>query len=124
MQTVTDFELIKRCAEAIGLRLLPAYDRSHVLAKPQDSYEGLMASVDSCCLFTESGAYDPLTDYAQAFALVHHFRLSVGYSRGWGCKVDDERGIILSGAFHFESLHRAIVECVSRLPAGSIKGCK
>lgn len=59
--------------------------------------------------------YWPLTKDAQAMALVRRFKLSVGFNGGWGCVKNDERGMLLSGMFHYEDLNRAICECVASM---------
>jgi len=128
VQTVTDLELTLACAQASEVWKM-AHEWYPTMTL-DSTFSGAEIRGDRVYLIPNNPMrqdpknYSPLTNDAQAMALVTRFRLSVGYSRGWGCEADDERGIILSGAFHFDSLNRAIVECVARLPAGSIKGCK
>lgn len=106
---MTDLEMTKLCAVEMGLRLLPAYPPFHVLANGRD-WNGLMLSSDGKYLFIESGAYDPLTDDAQAMALVKKLGISVR-------KTDPDMWdawIPLQPADGSNAnLNRAIVECAS-----------
>lgn len=64
---MTDLEIVKACADAMGLRLLTE-------ANPHKSWHGLMFSNSNpSVLFIESGGYDPLHDDAQCFALVKKY---------------------------------------------------
>ena len=64
----------------------------------------------------ETATIASLLDAAQleAMALVKKFRLTIGANHGWGCRIDDERGL-KSGAFHHDDLNRAICECVYKM---------
>jgi hypothetical protein len=116
--------MTKLCAEAMGLRLIPAYRKGTILYdEGQHDWNGLMYSRDGNHLFVQSGAYNPLHDDAQALALVKKFDLCVEYEAyvnerhdGW---IDDwrvrnhvmERKIIGRNP----NLNRAIVEAVATL---------
>ena len=97
---MTDLELTKACAERMGIRIsgLPLRDYYHPLN-------------DGIAIVSQS----ILDGDAQCMAMVKKFRLSVGFNGGWECTAVDERGMIIFGAFHHETLNRAIVECVARL---------
>jgi len=91
---MTDAEIVRKCAEKMGMPI---------------TYEGAQFVIGDT-----NEAYNPLHDDAQAMALVKKFKLSVGFSDGWGCRKDDEKGL-KSGAFHYSDLNRAICECVAKL---------
>lgn len=104
-----DLTATRLCAEAMGIHTADvaahgsgcavwAYNR---WPDPHDS-EGIYKWV-------------PLHDDAQAMALVKRFQLSVGFNGGWGCVKNDERGMLKSGAYHYEELNRAIVTCVANM---------
>ena len=101
--TMTDLELTKRCAEAMGIGV----EESHgVLAAYAKHDQHLVMEV-----------YDPLHDDAQVMALVKKFELAVAWS--WAHRIsvqpkpeDDEP--IKHHCTHTD-LNRAIVECVSRM---------
>ena len=80
---MNDLELIKRCAEKSGLELHEPQDRP----------------------------YNPLTDDAQAMALVKRFKPHMN------CSAEGSWWVLLS---HSEArgtdLNRAIVECTARMP--------
>jgi hypothetical protein len=59
------------------------------------------------------GIPDPLTNDADAMALVERLRLSVGFNSGWGCVKLDDRGMLLSGSYHYATLRRAIAVCAA-----------
>lgn len=98
-ENMTDLEMTKCCAEAMGFRAIV-----------QDGSVTYVGPVKELQVF-----YDPLHDDAQAMALVKHLKLSVGFNGGWGCVKNAENGMLRCGAYHFDSLNRAIVECVAKM---------
>jgi hypothetical protein len=118
MDELTDLEMLKLCAEAMGLKLLPAYRRGTILYdKGQHDWNGLMYSKDRDgeFLFVDNGAYNPLLIDKQAFALLNKFGLGMNRNgEHWEAvwfddDSDDEIRIEADG------LHRAIVECVAAM---------
>jgi hypothetical protein len=94
---VTDLEMTKLCAEAMGF---------HPLAE-----------------MLISGKYDPLHDDAQAMALVKKYLIEIHYWNGWRCGlVNDctETTHTLGHNTHNTDLNRAIVECVARMQAAKV----
>jgi hypothetical protein len=116
---MTDLEMTKLCAEAMGLRLLPAYPEGHILrtVRNVDETNGLMVSRDGdrAYHFVEDGAYDPLTNDAQCFALVKRFRLfnlePWVVAASYGMQLTDIDA----------DLNRAVCECVATLHHESSK---
>ena len=100
-----DLTATRLCAEAMGLILFDCTIDSDY----DGDFQPWVVEKDS------GGLYDPLHDDAQAMALVKKFTLSVGFNRGWGCVKNDENGMLLSGAYHFDSLNKAIVECAAAM---------
>lgn len=115
---MSDLEMLKACADSMGLRLLPAYRKGTILggAHPH-RWKGLMTSRARDCLFIESGSYNPLKDDAQAFALLNKFGLGMNRNSGdvWeACWFDPKSDNEIR--FNVKGLHRAIVECVAQIP--------
>jgi len=97
---MTDLEMIKKCAEKMG-------------------YEFSDGSGTVCVSKAGVGNYDPLTNDAQAMALVKRFGLWIeanddGSKSIW--VVTGDRVCGQNERFISKDLNRAIVECVSRLP--------
>ena len=93
---MTDFEMVKRCAEKMGIHVVPAHECWTQLV--DGSYK----------------KYDPLTDDAQAMALVKKFDLALYKTRnGFWIATHPE---LLIGTSTNDDLNRAIVECVARMP--------
>jgi hypothetical protein len=110
---MTDLELVKACAEAMGLPLLPAYDKGDIRYRHQSDDNGLMVATDAQHYFTERGSYDPLHDDAQAMALARRFMLEVDFFvNSASTPPSAERQSI-----HYcdENINRAICECVAKL---------
>lgn len=93
---MTDLEIVKKCAEKMGLNvsdcktiLVPEFCNGHYLQKE----------------------YNPLTDDAQAMALVKKFG---------GCFLVKKNGAAIAtmgeSAISADNLNRAICECVAKLP--------
>lgn len=121
-EPLNNFEMTKLCAEAMGLKLLPA--NPHTVEHGGIHYHGLMMSVSEQCLFIQSGAYNPLADDAQAMALVKKHGLTLdprddvppfAFWRAAVVPLDGnwEKQIYAEGA----DLNRVIVECVAKLQA-------
>jgi hypothetical protein len=112
------------CAQAMGLRLLPAYRKGSVLHRPGCSWKGLMYTKDKGgeYLFIESGAYAPLVDDAQAFALLDKFGLGVNRQSGdvWEAVWFDPHSEY-ELRINEKGLKRAIVMCVATMQARGAK---
>lgn len=99
---MTDLEIIRRCAEKMGIEWFGEYGESDTdtifldIAREGDVVE-----------------YNPLTDDAQCMALVKKFRITVSNQEGgkWGAFKN-----------HYDcwsenaDLNRAVCECVARMP--------
>lgn len=94
---MTDLEITSLCAEAMGETSIAAMEFLEEVTR---------------------GGWEPLHDDAQAMALVKKFRLSIGFNSGWGCVKNDENNMLLSGCYHFETLNKAICECVANMQKG------
>ena len=96
---MTDLEMTKLCAEAMGYREL----------NDDFLYEDEEGSVRS---------YTPLVDDAQAVALVKRFRLELTCGRGdvW---IASNRGTTDYVSGNSADLNQAIVECVAKMQASS-----
>lgn len=97
---MTDFELVKRCADKMGLDL-------HSDQSEEIRYYGRGGTY----------LYNPLIDNAQAMALAKRFMLIVDFFAKYAaapvsCKEDIR--IYFDG--ESETANRAIVECVARMP--------
>ncbi len=109
MSELTDLEIVRACAKAIGLREI-----RHPIApvEPPSIYVGNV----------HSGAfYNPLKHDEQAMALVKRFRLQTDtlFDGTWtveSCGWDEERDETIT--VEDADLNRAICECVSRLAKG------
>ena len=97
---MTDLELIEACAKALGFQVKVAGPTAVVDEQWIEVYDG-----------SRNRYYDPLTEDAQAMALVKRFGLHI--TRGPTLWVVDHPGYISGN----ENLNRAIVECVARLTA-------
>ena len=102
--TMTDLELTKRCAEAMGLN----YNISGEYISIAPSGEG-----------AKFWRYDPLHDDAQAMALVKKFRLESSFGIEWTVIGGDPVARAQN-----QDLNRAIVLCVSSLTAHTSQGGK
>ena len=112
--------MTRLCADAMGYE---PYDDSNELFLNGIPPDGL-------CVIDKHGApafcvfyYNPLRSNDQAMKLVKKFQLSVGYCNGWAARMDNTGGL-LSGAFHYPDLNRAIVECVSQRRSAHADGIK
>lgn len=105
MTQMTDLEMVKRCAEKMGLDFYEV-ERN----EPEHTIRLFGPAL--------SNAYWPLHDDAQCMALAKKFALGMDYNRlinQWhviGCNADT---VIKAQAANV-NLNRAIVECVARLP--------
>jgi hypothetical protein len=107
---MTDLEMIKKCAEKMGLDICQNNSKSFCMVKFLD------------CDAIGEFEYDPIHDDAQAMALVKKFRLNlypydVVEGREWCVSCPDPKD---TEYFFFQTYHQnlntAIVECVSKLP--------
>lgn len=103
---MTDLEMIKRCAEKMGIKVFPE-------RRNEESEIVLW-------FYTHDAAdvYDPLHDDAQAMALVKKFRLCLDSMEipdegDWYVAYFQNRIVICSATS--SDLNRAIVECVARM---------
>ena len=115
---MTDLEITKLCAEAMGLQ-------HHV---PRDAFDGefwVMVIGYSIEDIPFVSRYDPLHDDAQAMALVKKFHLQINI---WN-ELSTARGLLEAGWWRVDSqsqnvtarhgdLNRAICECVAKMKAG------
>lgn len=102
---MTDLEITKACAEAMGL--------SH----EWDSLDRVFL-IGTCDEHSPHPKlwelYDPLHDDAQAMALVKHLKLEIRYYNGecaWGVFPANQ----VAGSYQYKDLNRAICECVYKL---------
>lgn len=100
---MTDLEIIKKCAEKMGI----------VFNKQSKKYGTLLHSKRPMW-----HGYNPMINDEQCFVMVKRFKLLIGRdkdyiakSESWG--VSDENGIIETQNIN---LNRAICECVAKLP--------
>lgn len=95
---MTDLEMTKLCAEAIGM--------------DWDAYQKRMAAIDGKWLHGyETPRYDPLVRDEQAMALVKRFNLDIGKrALSWFCTPVGITKMVWN-----ENLNRAIVECVATM---------
>ena len=106
---MTDLEMVKKCAERMGINY-----------SLEDEYGNTDCGVfwkDPSDYYITS-EYDPLTDDAQAMALVKKFELEICIGVRFGDDgwlVSGERGNLLHEVWS-KDLNRAIVECVAKLP--------
>ena len=93
---MTDLEMTKLCAEAMGYKIVYPNDASLPIAIESELGAGL---------------YNPLHDDAQAMALVKRFKPYIGYAP------PEYHVHIREGNYwgQSEDLNRAIVECVTKL---------
>ncbi len=110
---MTDLEITRKCAEAMGYKVGTAEE----MGADDDEEEGLIFGVDDISTVMRVGTpYNPLHDDAQCFAMLVKFKLSVCYNGGWCCVKNDDKGMLISGAFHYETLNAAICNCVAGIP--------
>ena len=96
---MTDLEITKRCAEAMGLPFIPE-------PRPQPS------SMIRVLFITEAQAYDPFHDDAQAMALVKKFMLDCWFDPGRGSW---KAQYSVEAQSESDDLNRAICECVAKM---------
>lgn len=96
---MTDLEITRLCAEAMGLHQVDRYRFANVHGQEAE--------------------YTPLHDDAQAMALVKKFHPYID-----GLLMDDWTVAFTNGAFSYEvrdkDLNRAICECCAKLQAGKL----
>lgn len=110
---MTDLELTKKCAEALGWKFLGLASK-HVAFQVSDC--AIISTNDS----TGDHVFDPLHDDAQAMALVKKLQPCIVRpdSNGWWevYMLESER------AYSAKDLNRAICECVAALPLDEREG--
>lgn len=100
---MTDLEMTRRCAVAMGYKLVESGPIDHPYILVHEPY----------------GKYEPLHNDAQMAALVKKFRPAISASPkddSWGVFMFDDRGAGKDRCFeaYNENLNRAVVECVAR----------
>jgi hypothetical protein len=110
---MTDLEITKACAEAMGIKTIDAFGHPHI---KHDHWP----TRDTSCEKTGIGlkAYQPLHDDAQAMALVKKFRLRIGQSMVAGEKEPEQEWFVERNNHQYATdadLNRAICECVAKL---------
>ena len=113
MNELSDLEIGRLCAEAMGLTLLPAYPHGDIRYRADASYDGLMYDRDGNHFFTDRGAYDPLHDDAQCFALIVRFELYTeppDDDGDWTAFSMKEKGSAIG-----KTLNAAVCLCVARM---------
>lgn len=106
MDTLTDIELTKRCAEAMGLAFEIEDGRPTVTpAQRRVEDENRPSQFD----------YDPLHDDAQAMELVARLKVAcIPYSGNWECSIAGPSETCKAYASG-PDLRRAIVQCVASM---------
>jgi len=100
---MTDLELTRRCAEAMGLSIQEIRDSAREYRNPGASL-----------FITDGDEYDPLHDDAQAMELVRAFKLWISPLHSGKTRVEtNEGGNLTDGS----TINRAIVECVAKMQA-------
>ncbi len=100
MSNITDLEMTRLCAEAMGYRIL----RERKASKQLDYGDAILVK-------ELSSVYWPLHDDAQAMALVKKFHILIGTdSNHWTAFIPT-----VGRSIHSTDLNRAIVECVAKM---------
>jgi len=103
---VEDLEMIKKCADRMDYKV--ALD-----------IHGTFFLVTDGTKQPHRFDYNPLTDDAQAMALVKKYGIHIFRDENldWSAKITDRKTQrLVAAAFRYPDLNRAIVECVSKLP--------
>ena len=104
-EAMDDLEMVRRCAQVMQVELCERH--SHDWPHYFDAARGEWG---------EDVRYDPLTDDAQAMALVKRFRLEIAWNpAGWAVNTWTDLEIPDAYAVS-DDLNRAICECVARMP--------
>jgi hypothetical protein len=102
---MTDLEMTKLCAEAMGLKVI-SWNGTLKLSNTNDGKLDLDIPYET---------YKPLHDDAQAMALVKKLHLALGWDTKWyadgTCTVDDPDVAFI----YNDDLNRAVVECVAKM---------
>ena len=111
---MTDLEMTRLCAEAMGLRWI---GRQEIRAFNPDQWSNWVRVPDK----TEEFRFDPLHDDAQAMALVKKFRMGIddGATSGDKCGASLHVGGVIYTAVA-DDLNRAIVEAVAKWQAAKV----
>lgn len=105
-----DLEIVRKCAEAMRLRVAT-----------ENSWERYAKNSNQCWIhkdkLSDGGMYhyDPLTNKAQAFELVEHFKLDIVSKDKDASPEEPQWGVFLDDVFaESNDLKRAICECVAK----------
>jgi len=118
---MTDLELTKACAEAMGIRV-------KLIAEPEFHYSDCPYYSIPTLSEAPNPKYDPLHDDAQAMALVKKFRLNIEENfyekpdangdQHWHVFMGEEWLVSRPFGIH-PDLNRSICECVANIKVGS-----
>ena len=99
---MTDLELTRLCAEAMGLKISKVYDGGTIVLSSSHCFNHI---------------YNPLHNDAQAMALVKKFGLRTGKNSVGQWTAEQPGNELLEGVLGVAdpSLNRAIVECAAKL---------
>lgn len=101
---MTDLEMARLCAEAIGLIVQDQSERAIFVSVKKKDHRLLWKR------------YDPLHDDAQAMALVKKFKIECTRKHGeWNTLVGPSESVTGDETGSNTDLNRAICECVARL---------
>lgn len=105
---MTDLEITRMCAKAMGLETVDVWGHPHI--RHSKWYDR-----DTSDEHGALKAYNPLTDDAQAMALVKRFGLNISYHYGKNIvRVSD--GLTIKTPYR-DNLNKAICECVVKMVA-------
>ena len=107
---MTDIELVKRCAERMGIEV-------HLIAEPEFHYADCPYYEIPELSEAPNEKYDPLHDDAQAMQLVKKFGIQLTQNKRdlyWKAVVHVGIGCFVEGGHSY--LNRAIVTCIANLP--------
>lgn len=112
---MSDLEMVRKCAEAMGWTVKPTNDGSGRFKV----YEGEQPIMGLGAGWIMS-IYNPLTDDAQAMALVRRFKLRIAWHYGGNVvrAIYAHPSPVISSQYQAD-LNRAIVECVAKMKATS-----
>lgn len=106
---MTDLELTKLCAEAMGYAIVEDF---HGFVPPVN---GIQVEIDKSGV-ERSIRYNPISDDAQAMALVKKFKLSIHFDTGlWWVRWLKNIDIGEYQSLEDQDLNRAICECVAKM---------
>lgn len=108
---MTDLEITKLCAEAMGLHYKTHENNDDV----NFNFPGVYLYDDGANMWHES--YSPLYDDAQAMALLKRFRLEIfgAYAPRWSVTRLNDDVAQVAPTIQSADLNRAICECVAKM---------